>query len=84
MADTPEVKAGKVVPFTQEEYDAFYKEEARVALEFAMAFRKAGRTFPLNCGDPPLLNPNGSLMLDENGNEMYAKGQSGPPEEPDE
>lgn len=84
MAGKSEVKAEAGVAFDVEEYDAYCKEEARVALEHAMAWRKAGHTFPLNCGDPPLLNPNGSLMLDENGNEMYAKGQSGPPEDPDE
>lgn len=82
MADKSEVKAEAGVAFDVEEYDAYCKEEAREALERAMAFGKTGRLIKLGCG-VPRLNPNGSLMLDENGKEMYLPGNE-PSEEPDE
>lgn len=84
MADTPEVQAEQGVPFDQDEWDAYWEKEDKRSARLDELFRESGDQVQLNCGDPPLLNPNGSLMLDENGNEMYAKGQSGPPEDPDE
>ena len=82
MADTSEGKAGAVVPFNQKDYDAYYDNELKESLERGEMYRKAGYIIKLGCG-VPRLNPNGSLMLDENGKEMYLPGNE-PTEEPDE
>lgn len=82
MADTPEVQAEAGVPFDQDEWDAYWEEESRLDKERMAQAWKSGFSIKLGCG-VPRLNPNGSLMLDENGQEMYLPGNE-PTEEPDE
>jgi len=81
MADTPEVQAEMGVPFNQEEWDTYWEGVAEDDARLGEIITEQGHSIKLGCGTPEL-NPNGSLMLDENGQEMYLPGNE-PTEEPD-
>ena len=82
MADKPVEQPMHSVPFDADLEEQEWLEKCREVDEGCQWFKEKGYSFSLGCGTPRL-NPNGSLMLDEDGKEMYLPGNE-PSEEPDE